>query len=51
MPRLTSPTGVTVNVSEEKAATLRSVGYEASEGEKPAAKKAATPKKAAAKSD
>jgi hypothetical protein len=38
MPRLTSPTGVTVNVSDEKAAQLASVGYVA---EKPPAKKAA----------
>ena len=41
MPRLTSPTGVTVNVSDEKADVLRSVGYEAVEAKKAPAKKAA----------
>ena len=44
MARLTSPTGVTVNVSDEKAAQLQSVGY------KPADEKKAPAKKAAAKS-
>lgn len=29
MARLTSPTGITVNVSDEKAAQLASVGYKA----------------------
>ena len=43
MARLTSPTGVTVNVSDEKAAQLKSVGY------KPADEKKAPAKKAAAK--
>ena len=46
MPRLTSPTGITVNVSDEKAAQLASVGYKA-EGEK----KAPAKKSASGKSD
>lgn len=43
MPRLTSPTGITVNVSDEKADQLKSVGYKAAaDGEsKTTAKKAA----------
>ena len=45
MPRLTSPTGVTVNVSDEKAAQLSSVGYAAADEKKSApAKKAAASK-------
>lgn len=45
MPRLTSPTGVTVNVSDEKAAQLASVGYKAeSEAKKSAPKKASSSK-------
>ena len=28
MPRLTSPTGVVVNVSDEKAAQLAAIGYQ-----------------------
>lgn len=48
MARLTSPTGVTVNVSDEKAAQLSSVGYspvkEESETKKAPAKKAASKK-------
>lgn len=46
MPRLTSPTGVTVNVSDEKAAQLRSVGYVAvkQESTKAPAKKATSSK-------
>lgn len=38
MPRLTSPTGVTVNVSDEKAEQLKSVGYVAAESKKTATK-------------
>ena len=47
MPRLTSPTGITVNVSDEKAEQLASVGYKAadSESKKAPAKKAASSKK------
>lgn len=46
MPRLMSPTGITVNVSDEKAEQLASVGYKAADGEKKApAKKPASPKK------
>ena len=47
MARLTSPTGVTVNVSDEKAEQLKSVGYKASaksEPAKPAAKSSAKSK-------
>lgn len=49
MPRLTSPTGITVNVSDEKAAQLASVGYTAEakaekSDDKPAAKKVAAKK-------
>ena len=43
MARLTSPTGVTVNVSDEKAARLASVGYVP---ESPAEKKAPAKKPA-----
>lgn len=47
MPRLTSPTGITVNVGDEKAEQLLSVGYKPADG----AKSGKTPaKKAAAKS-
>lgn len=42
MPRLTSPTGITVNVSDEKAAQLSSVGYKAEAKSEPKS----TPKKA-----
>lgn len=41
MPRLTSPTGVTVNVSDEKAKQLETVGYKAASERKAPAKKAA----------
>jgi hypothetical protein len=45
MARMTSPTGVTVNVSDEKAAQLASVGYVAEKSEtKAPAKKAASSK-------
>ena len=44
MARLTSPTGVTVNVSDEKAAQLASVGYKAVDEKKAPAKKAAAKK-------
>ena len=45
MPRLTSPTGITVNVSDEKAAQLASVGYKAEgEASKTPTKKAASSK-------
>lgn len=46
MARLTSPTGITVNVSDEKAAQLASVGYkpEAKSETKAPAKKAASSK-------
>lgn len=50
MARLTSPTGVTVNVSDEKAEQLASVGYKA-EGAKAPAKKAASSKAASSKSE
>ena len=52
MPRLTSPTGVTVNVSDEKAAQLKAVGYAAdssSSESKTATKKAAAQKTPAKK--
>ena len=46
MARLTSPTGVTVNVSDEKAEQLASVGYKAEKSEdKAPAKKAASSSK------
>lgn len=53
MPRLTSPTGVTVNVSDEKAAQLTSVGYTAkkSESKAPAKKAASSTTKKSASSD
>ena len=46
MPRLTSPTGITVNVSDEKAEQLKSVGYKAEAESKPkaTAKKASSSK-------
>lgn len=45
MPRLTSPTGITVNVSDEKAEQLASVGYKAEKSEsKATAKKSASSK-------
>ena len=46
MPRLTSPTGVTVNVSDEKAAQLASVGYKSADEpeKKSTAKKASSSK-------
>lgn len=44
MARLTSPTGVTVNVSDEKAAQLESVGYKAADEKKAPAKKAPSSK-------
>lgn len=46
MARLTTPTGVTVVVSDEKAETLRQIGYapEKSEPTKAPAKKAASSK-------
>ena len=45
MPRLTSPLGITVNVSDEKAAQLTSVGYKPAESEKKStAKKASSSK-------
>ena len=47
MPRLTSPTGVTVNVSDEKAEVLRSIGYKGADEKKAPAKRTA----AKAKSD
>ena len=43
MARLTSPTGITVNVSDEKAAQLKAVGYVADE-KKSTAKKASSSK-------
>ena len=42
MARLTSPTGVTVNVNDEKAAQLASVGYKAEKSEPKAAPKKAS---------
>lgn len=46
MARLTSPTGVTVNVSDEKADRLKSVGYsEAKSSEQKAPAKKVTPSK------
>lgn len=48
MARLTSPTGVTVNVSDEKAAQLASVGYKAEAKSEP---KAPTKKSASSKSE
>ena len=46
MPRLTSPTGITVNVSDEKAEQLKAVGYKAagSPGSKPTAKQSSSSK-------
>ena len=44
MPRLTSPTGITVNVSDEKAEQLASVGYKAEKSDKAPAKKSASSK-------
>ena len=51
MPKLTSPTGVTVNVSEDKADQLRAIGYSAdgiaakkAPAKKAPAKKAVAPK-------
>jgi hypothetical protein len=45
MARMTSPNGITVNVSDEKAAQLASVGYKPAEQEaKAPAKKAASSK-------
>lgn len=38
MPRLTSPTGITVNVSDEKADQLKAVGYTVDEKKAPAQK-------------
>lgn len=43
MPRLTSPTGITVNVSDEKAEQLKAVGYKA-EAAKPSTKKSTSSK-------
>lgn len=45
MARLTSPTGITVNVSDEKADQLKSVGYKAADEQKAPAKKAASSSK------
>jgi hypothetical protein len=50
MPRLTSPTGITVNVSDEKAEQLSSVGYRPVGESKAPAKKAAS-RKPSAKTD
>lgn len=52
MPRLTSPTGVVVNVSDEKAEQLKTVGYESADdsGTRPA-KKAPAKTAASSKSD
>ena len=54
MARLTSPTGITVNVSDEKAAQLASIGYVA-EGEKldkkPSSRRSTTKKTAEKSSD
>lgn len=44
MPRLTSPTGVTVNVSDEKAEQLAGVGYKPADEKKAPAKKSASSK-------
>lgn len=44
MVRMTSPTGVTVNVSDEKADRLASVGYVPVNAEKKAPAKKAAPK-------
>ena len=51
MPRVTSPTGVTVNVSDEKAEQLKSVGYSSADDPSTVPAKKAPAKKAAAKSD
>lgn len=48
MARLTSPTGVTVSVSDEKAAQLKAVGYSSIDE---APKKAPAKKSASSKSD
>lgn len=45
MPRLTSPLGITVNVSDAKAEQLTSVGYKPAESEKKAPAKKAAPRK------
>ena len=45
MPRLTSPTGVTVNVSDEKAAQLASVGYKAADSKSTTKKASSSSKK------
>ena len=45
MPRLTSPSGVTVNVSDEKADQLKSVGYKAESEAKATAKKSSSSSK------
>lgn len=44
MARLTSPTGITVNVSDEKAEQLKSVGYKAVSERKSSTKKSASSK-------
>ena len=44
MPRLTSPTGVTVNVSDEKADQLASVGYKVEDEKKASTKKSTSSK-------
>lgn len=42
MARLTSPTGITVNVSDEKADQLKAVGYTAEATKAPAKKSASS---------
>ena len=52
MPRVTSPTGVTVNVSDEKAGQLMSIGYSsADDASTQSAKKAPAKKAASSKSE